>query len=187
MQIVALFSTRRSTSTFDTPARAPTGSSRLRRAVWVSAGALIFAGLATSASAGPREVGVWFDDTRQGAVEIFQCGSNLCGRIVWLKDPLDENGTPLTDGYNPKPSNRERPICGLQVLGGLARQPDGSLDGGWVYDPKVGQSYDAAIELAGRNLTLIGYKGIRMFSKSFTWTKAPPSLPKCNKAQSATR
>ncbi|MCB1529360.1 MAG: DUF2147 domain-containing protein [Hyphomicrobiaceae bacterium] len=148
---------------------------------------LAFSAFATAASAAPREVGVWFDDTGKGAVEIFPCGPSLCGRIVWLKEPLGEDGRPLNDGYNPDPGMRSRPICGLQVLGGLARQPDGTLDGGWVYDPKVGKSYDAAIELAGRNLTLIGYKGIRMFSKSFTWTKAPPTLPKCNAPQSAAR
>ena len=82
---------------------------------------------------------------------------------------------------------RSRPICGLQVIGGLTRQPDGSLDEGWVYDPKVGKSYDAALEVYGRNLVLTGYKGIRLLSKSFTWTKAPPTLPRCKAPQSASR
>jgi uncharacterized protein (DUF2147 family) len=144
--------------------------------------------VADAALAGPREVGVWFDDTGKGAVEIFQCGSKLCGRIVWLKDPLNAKGAPLTDGYNPNPKLRNRPICGLQILGGLARQPDGTWDEGWVYDPKVGKSYDAAIELAGqKTLILTGYKGLRLLSKSFTWTKAPETLPKCDGATTAAR
>ena len=121
-------------------------------------------------------------------MEIFQCGSKLCGRIVWLKDPLNAKGAPLTDGYNPNPKLRNRPICGLQILGGLARQPDGTWDEGWVYDPKVGKSYDAAIELAGqKTLILTGYKGLRLLSKSFTWTKAPETLPKCDGATTAAR
>lgn len=140
----------------------------------------------TTASAA-KEAGVWYDDTGKGAVQIYACGPKLCGRIVWLKDPLGEDGKPLHDGYNPDPKMRTRPICGLQVLGGLARQPDGSWDEGWVYDPKVGQSYDAALAASGKELVLTGYKGIRLLGKSFTWTKAPPSLQLCSPATAAGR
>lgn len=134
---------------------------------------------------GTGAVGLWYDDTGKGAVEITPCGGKLCGRIVWLKEPISERtGKPIVDAYNPEPSLRARPICGLQILGDLARQSDGSWDEGWVYDPKVGKSYDAAIEVAGAELTLIGYKGIRLLSKSFTWTKAPADLPRCD-SQSA--
>ncbi len=152
----------------------------------IAAVAFVTAGTST-ASAAPREVGIWYDDTGKGAVEIFPCGSNLCGRIVWLNEPLNARGEPLTDGYNPNPSLRTRSICGLQVLGGLARQSDGTWDEGWVYDPKVGKSYDAALEMTGRNLVLTGYKGVRLFSKSFTWTKAPETLPKCDVPATAGR
>ncbi|MCB1521942.1 MAG: DUF2147 domain-containing protein [Hyphomicrobiaceae bacterium] len=140
------------------------------------------------ATAAPREVGVWYDDTGKGAVEIFQCGGKLCGRIFWLKDPLNKKGEPLSDGYNPKAELRNRPICGLQVLGNLQRQDDGTWDAGWVYDPKVGQSYDAALMISGRNnLILTGYKGLKFLSKSFTWTRAPQDLPSCSATTSASR
>lgn len=141
-------------------------------------------GLAGSSSAQPGNValGIWYDDTGKGAVEILPCGTGkLCGRIVWLKEPISEKtGKPLVDAYNPEPEKRARPICGLQILGELARQSDGSWDDGWVYDPKVGKSYDAAIEVTGNRLTLTGYKGVKLFSKSFVWTKAPADLPRCN-------
>lgn len=165
-----------------------------RLLTWRSAvTAAVVLGSASIAAAGPpaatqpREAGVWYDDTGKGAVQIFDCGGKLCGRIFWLKEPLGSDGKPLFDGYNPDPKLRTRPICGLQVLGELTRQSDGTLDGGWVYDPKVGKSYDAAIEIAGANLILTGYKGIRLLSKSFTWTKAPPTLPKCNSPATAAR
>ncbi len=152
----------------------------------IAAAAVIL--MTDASAAGPREAGIWYDDTGKGAVQIFECGTHLCGRIVWLKDPLNTKGQPLTDGYNPNPQLRNRPICGLQVLGGLARQPDGTWDEGWVYDPKVGKSYDAAIQLAGRNkLVLTGYKGLRLLSKSFTWTKAPDTLPSCDSETAAAR
>lgn len=155
---------------------------RTRAHIWIGAtvtAAVLLTLAAIPAGAAPREAGIWYDDTGKGAVEIFPCGTNLCGRIVWLNEPLNTRGEPLTDGYNPNPAMRTRPICGLQVLGGLARQSDGTWDEGWVYDPKVGKSYDAALEMTGKNLILTGYKGMRLFSKSFTWTKAPETLPKC--------
>lgn len=135
---------------------------------------------AEPAAANAKAVGVWYDDTGKGAVEIFPCDNKLCGRIVWLKEPLGKDGKPLFDGHNPQAEMRSRPICGLQVLGGLTAQPDGSWDEGWVYDPKVGKSYNAALELEGRDLVLTGYKGVRLLGKSFTWTKAPETLPKCS-------
>lgn len=147
--------------------------------------ALAVAGLACLPGAAraqaPIALGIWYDDTGKGAVEIAPCGSKLCGRIVWLKEPISEKtGKPLVDAYNPEEDKRTRPICGLQILGDLARQSDGTWDEGWVYDPKVGKSYDAAITVQGAKLTLTGYKGVKLFSKSFTWTKAPADLPRCN-------
>ncbi len=132
----------------------------------------------------PAEAGVWYDDTGKGAVEIAPCGGNLCGHIVWLNQPLNKEGQPLRDIYNPEPSRRGQPICGLQVLGNLSRQPDGSLDGGWVYDPKVGKAYDAELRLNNANHLLVrGYAGLKMLGKTLNWRRADRALPSC--AQSA--
>lgn len=128
------------------------------------------------------ETGVWYDDTGKGAVELRPCGGKLCGYIVWLKEPIStKTGKPLVDANNPDSNSRARPICGLQILGNLVRQSDGTFDDGWVYDPKVGKSYDAAIQLESKTqLTLTGYKGMRFLGKSFTWNRAPNDLPRCS-------
>lgn len=141
-----------------------------------------------SRAQGSNEIGRWLDHTGDGAVELYACGNKVCGRIVWLRNPLGKDGQPLHDGYNPNPTMRTRPICGLQVIGNLERQGDGSLDGGWVYDPKVGKSYNAALDLEGRNnLVLTGYLGARLFGKSFTWTRAPGNLTLCSAPVEAPR
>jgi uncharacterized protein (DUF2147 family) len=133
------------------------------------------------AFAAPREAGIWYDDSGQGAVEIVPCGDKLCGRIVWLKDPLNAEGRPKMDRYNPKPENRERQICGLQVIGGLQRMDDGGWDTGWIYDPKQGTAYDLAIALVAKDqLQITGYKGLKLLSKTFMWTRAPAELPRCD-------
>ena len=76
-------------------------------------------------------------------------------------------------------------ICGLPVLGSLQRV-SGGWDNGWVYDPEQGAQFDAAIELVTRDrLTLTGYKGVKFFSKSFTWRRAPADLPRCDQPREA--
>lgn len=153
-----------------------------------TSGLFVMAAASTGTLAGtPLELGVWFNHTGKGAVEIRPCGptgtdaNRLCGFIVWLREPNGKNGKPLTDGYNPKASMRTRPICGLPVLGSLRPMSDGSWDQGWVYDPEQGKAFDAAIQLRTRDqLILTGYKGLKMFSKSFLWKRAPDDLPRCD-------
>lgn len=125
-------------------------------------------------------IGVWFDDTGQGAVEIAPCGDRLCGRVVWLRDPLTPEGQPLKDAFNPDPRRRNQPICGLQVIGNLQLQPDGSWDRGWIYDPKEGKSYDVEISLRSPDhLQVKGYLGVKFLSETFVWQRAPADLKRC--------
>lgn len=155
------------------------------RVATVAAGLALVPGLALAQN-GVKEAGVWIDDTGKGAVEIFPCGAKLCGKIVWLMEPLNAKGEPKHDIYNPNPEKRTRTICGLQVLGELARMPEGGYDGGWVYDPKVGKSYSSAIQLANANtLTVTGYAGMKFLGKTFNWTRAPAEQPRCDPNGSA--
>lgn len=125
--------------------------------------------------------GIWIDNTGDGAVEIRKCGSSMCGYIVWLKKALSTNGTPLTDQLNPKPGRRNTPICGLQVIGRLKPQTDGSWDYGWIYDPNKGRSYDVEVRRrsAGR-LQVKGYLGLKLLSETFIWKRAPASIRRCS-------
>ena len=52
--------------------------------VAAAAAALIVAATASYAASSP--IGVWYDETGRGAVEIADCGGNLCGKVVWIKD-----------------------------------------------------------------------------------------------------
>jgi uncharacterized protein (DUF2147 family) len=138
----------------------------------------------------PPVFGTWLDDTGKGAVEIVPCQgaptqgalpSRLCGRIVWLKDPNDKAGRPLTDGYNPRAALRTRPICGLQVIGDAKPMLSGAWDQGWIYDPKEGKSYDVEVKLRAQDrLAVTGYLGVKFLSETFIWTRAPADLPRCD-------
>jgi uncharacterized protein (DUF2147 family) len=134
-----------------------------------------------SQAADPKPVqGVWIDAKGEGAIEIGPCGEKLCGKIVWVKDPNDKNGKPLVDAYNPELAKKKRPICGLSVIGDLKRQPDGSWDTGWIYDPNEGKSYDLEVTAKSADrLQIKGYLGMKFMSETFIWTRAPANLQRC--------
>lgn len=152
----------------------------------VSAIAALAGATGTASAAPPPETGVWIDHTGDGAVEIYVCNDRadrLCGRIVWLKEPLNAQGVPKFDRHNPNEAQQRRPICGLPVIGNLAKVEGGEFDQGWIYDPKVGKAYDAAMKLEQPNrLVVTGYLGMRMLGKSFVWTRAAADQPRCEGA-----
>lgn len=128
----------------------------------------------------PGYNGVWYDDTGQGAIEIAPCPEGMCGRVVWLKAPLDKSGKPLTDGNNPDARQRARPICGMPILGGLKRQRDGSWDEGWIYDPKQGKQFDLELRMRAPDaLQVTGYLGMKFLSETFIWKRAPADIKRC--------
>lgn len=145
----------------------------------ISAAAIILA--SSNAAAAGDPTGLWYDDTGRGAVEIRKCGSALCGNIVWLRNPTGKDGKPLTDKLNPNSKRRTRRICGLQVLGGVKPQADGSWDNGWIYDPKRGAAFDVQLTLdSPRRLRVMGYKGVKFLSKTLFWKRAPEGLTRCS-------
>lgn len=129
----------------------------------------------------PGPVGFWIDHTGRGAVEILPCGNGLCGRIVWMQQPLDKRGQPLRDQLNENRRLRDRPICGLQVIGDLKPMNDGSWDRGWIYDPEQGESFDVEVRLRAPDVLQVkGYKGLKFLSETFQWRRAAqPPAPVC--------
>jgi len=124
--------------------------------------------------------GVWLSDDGEGAVEIQPCGDKRCGRLVWLKTPLDDAGRPLVDANNPDPAARTRPVCGVDIIKNVALQIDGSWDGGSVYDPEEGKVYSVMLKAKGNDsLEVTGYLGIKAFGETMIWTSAPAQLKRC--------
>lgn len=119
------------------------------------------AALAMSVGAWADEgpLGVWIDHTGRGAVEITKCGEALCGKVVWVADKENAKG------------------CGLEILGNVKPMGDGTYDEGWIYDPDRDAKFDVELVPEGNGkLTVVGYKGIKLFSETFTWTRAPDNL-----------
>lgn len=118
-------------------------------------------------------LGDWLTENEDAKVRLEACGNKLCGRLVWLEDPLDETGQPDLDDKNPDPSLRDRPVLGLVILRGFDLRPDDGArwTGGSIYDPESGKTYKAQLELEGDVLAMRGYVGLPLFGRTSQWTR----------------
>jgi uncharacterized protein (DUF2147 family) len=133
-----------------------------------------------AASAEP--VGQWYAEGGAAVVEITPCADALCGRVVWVHSPLDQDGCELRDKNNPDPALRNRPVVGLQILGGLVASDHKlvSWSGGTIYDPVSGNTYRCRLELDGHDrLRLRGYVGIPLVGRTTTWTRVGSDKTRC--------
>jgi uncharacterized protein (DUF2147 family) len=134
---------------------------------------------AAARAAGNSSVtGIWTTDDGDGAVEIRPCGQDLCGylyAILRLPDP----SRPALDDRNTNAEQRGRPLCGMQVIGGLRAAGPDKWSGGWIYDPKVGKTYGLDVTLQGRQLSVHGFLQGLFLGRTVTWTRPAAAPSKC--------
>ncbi|UOG77011.1 DUF2147 domain-containing protein [Hymenobacter tibetensis] len=121
----------------------------------------------------PPPLGVWADDSGDSHIELYRCGEELCGRLVWLRQPTDANGKPRLDERNPKEERRTQPLHNLTVLQHLRYSPENERwEGGEIYDPENGRTYSCYVGAAGKDrLEVKGYIGFSMIGKSHYWQR----------------
>ncbi|HXC52506.1 MAG TPA: DUF2147 domain-containing protein [Candidatus Limnocylindrales bacterium] len=133
------------------------------------------------ASAAPSPVGRWYAEGGAAQVEVDYCGEALCGRVVWLRSPFDENGCTLSDRQNPDPALRERSVIGIDILSGLRPIGDGTWDGGTIYDPTSGRTYHCVAALEDDDRLLVrGYIGFHLLGRTTTWIRTGTEDRRCN-------
>src|SRR5579875_538416 len=118
---------------------------------------------------GPQ--GEWLLDGRV-VVQIFDCSGELCGRVLWLKVPLDPEGRIKLDKNNPNPALRSRQICGLTILWNLQPAGPDRWEDGWIYNPDDGKLYrvDARLESSDKMTARI-YLGMPLFGETKTLSR----------------
>ena len=103
--------------------------------------------------------------------ESGACGDEeLCGDIVWLKEPFDDDDSEKRDILNEDESLRGRLVIGLQMLTGLSDGGDGEWEDGEIYNVKDGKTYDVEIELVDAN-TLNVSVCVFVFCQTEAWTR----------------
>ena len=100
-------------------------------------------------------VGKWKLEDGTAIVEVYKSGDVYNGKIVWLKNPTEADGTPAVDDLNPDPQLRKRQVLGLNMLSGL-KQNGGEYTGGTIYDPGNGKTYNCSMKVEGDILKVRG-------------------------------
>jgi len=116
-------------------------------------------------------LGRWVNPSGEAHVEIFKKSDKYFGKIVWLKNPRDEQGVAKTDVKNPEPGLKSKPILGLEMLKDFVFA-DGKWTDGKIYDPKSGKTYSCNITQKGNNeISIRGYMGISIIGRSESWKR----------------
>ena len=136
-------------------------NAQVKRLLQVASLALVSFAAVGPASAGSA-TGLWIDHTGRGGIEISNCGANLCGRLVWLKDEKNSKA------------------CGTQIIGNVKPVAGGKWDGGWIYDPDQGAKYSVEITPMGDKLKVMGYQGSKFLSETMIWRRASGELKRCS-------
>lgn len=118
-------------------------------------------------------VGVWYNTLKTGKVQIIEKDGKFFGKIIWLKEPLDEKtGKPKTDINNPDANKHKNAIIGLNVLSGF-KYEDGVYVDGKIYDPENGKLYSCKMTLKDKDhLDVRGYIGFSLLGRTENWTRA---------------
>ena len=97
----------------------------------------------------------------------------MCGKIVWLKEPL-RNGKPKLDDNNPEEKLRSRPIQGMVFMKDFNYDENNKWDDGTIYDPKSGKTYSCYMKVLSKDkMEVKGYIGISLIGRTQTWTRLP--------------
>jgi len=129
-------------------------------------------GFNSMAATGPDDVlGIWLNANGKGQIQIFKQGNAYFGKLVWLKEPNDEQGKPKLDKNNPDNQLKAKPVLGLQILKGFQFDKD-EWNNGKIYDPQNGKEYKCYMKMKDANTLLVrGYIGISMIGRTETWTR----------------
>ena len=100
-------------------------------------------------------IGKWKLSNGSAIVEVYQSGDVYNGKIVWLANPTEADGTPAVDDKNPDKSLRSRRLIGLNMLSNLKKQGD-KYSGGLIYDPANGKTYNCSMKVSGNMLKVRG-------------------------------
>ena len=117
-------------------------------------------------------IGVWEVGSGKARVKITKYGDKFGGKIVWLKEPNYPDGTKKVDKNNPDEAKRTTPLLGYNNLLGFSYKGKSEYDGGTIYDPENGSTYNCVISLEDDNTIKVrGYIGVQLFGRTDTWKR----------------
>ncbi|MFH1152221.1 MAG: DUF2147 domain-containing protein [Pseudomonadota bacterium] len=123
--------------------------------------------------AGPRGIlGGWVTKDDKSVVEVYECDNGAyCLKIVWLKEPLEKDGSAKVDKNNPDSARKQDPIIGLTIGSGFMYKGGSVWKEGNIYDPDNGKTYSCKMELDGDSLKVRGFIGVSLFGRTELWKR----------------
>jgi uncharacterized protein (DUF2147 family) len=133
--------------------------------------AFFFATATVFAQSADAIVGKWLNKDGDAHIQIYKTGNKFNGKLVWLKNPNNEQGKAKMDIHNPDVKLRGRALWGLEILKGFSFD-DGAWEDGTIYDPKSGKTYSCKMTMNGNDkLNVRGYIGISLIGRTDVWTR----------------
>jgi uncharacterized protein (DUF2147 family) len=115
--------------------------------------------------------GIWLTQAGDAKVRVSRCGAQLCGVVVWLRDPTNPaTGLPMVDDKNPNPALARRPMIGLPLFIDM-RIAGPNKWSGHIYNADDGSTYVSNVSASGPDtLRVEGCMGA--FCGGETWTRS---------------
>lgn len=88
-------------------------------------------------------IGTWWNVKKTAHITIAPCEKSVCGKISWMNEPNNDDGSPKRDINNDEEELRDRTILGMQIIGGFEREEPGVWDDGDIYNPEDGNTYSS--------------------------------------------
>ena len=143
----------------------------MNRFQFLIAAAVLFTGSQVFAETRADPTGVWLTQEGDAKIKISQCGTDLCGTIVWLKVPIDPaTGKPQVDDKNANPSLAKRPIIGINIFSEM-KSASGSKWSGKIYNADNGKTYSSDVVVAAPRKLVVRGCVLAVLCGSETWTK----------------
>jgi uncharacterized protein (DUF2147 family) len=116
-------------------------------------------------------LGTWYTADNDSRVLITNCGGALCGKLVWLKTPIDPaTGQPKLDKNNADASKQSRPLLGVPIVLGMTPSGSGVWSGN-VYNASDGKTYSGSFTMTGDNTADLKGCVMSIICKTQTWTR----------------
>lgn len=132
----------------------------------------VYASRAQNKNESDKILGIWQTGSGKGRIQITAYGEKYGGKLIWLKEPLDEKGNPKLDVKNPDEVKRKQLKLGLNNLLGFTYEGQGKYENGTIYDPENGKTYKCVMRLENDStLKVRGYVGITMIGRTDTWKR----------------
>jgi uncharacterized protein (DUF2147 family) len=142
----------------------------------------VLMGHSTGARAELSAFGFWLNEEQGWVIETVPCENKVCGYLVGFRK-TQSNTYVARDSQNPDPKKRDRPLCGLMLLGGFApsKETSGKWEDGWVYDPDNGAIYTGEGQMADANtINMRGYILIPLFGRTITLIRQVGAVVRCS-------